>query len=292
MYFLFILFLYINIEKRKIMKIDTRTLQKQQQDVLACLYECRFATNKHIAMYLGRNSHKGVQKKLQILEEHGLIGKRYDKTYKIVGRSAEYYLTPYCARQLQHYGVYADSIDERAIKRLYKNRHVSDVFVDQCLHATYTVLKFKALYVADYEPFMPVDTKTNSHLPAWKPDIYITHETGGYAFFLDIEYDQTPFFILVRKVRNYLRYIEEVWLPETLPRPIFLFVCQTIKTKQKLQKQIERALEDSYDTETVFALTSSQEFYNATDATDKIWQRVTSTDEPTQVAVDMISVAN
>src|ERR1700759_2928953 len=78
-----------------------RTLNNQQVEVLDWLYRFRFSTSRQIARCLGKDKFKSVQKKLQILEKQGYIGKRYDGSYKLQGRPAEYYLTPKGARQLE-----------------------------------------------------------------------------------------------------------------------------------------------------------------------------------------------
>lgn len=96
--------------------MNERALQQSQIEVLGYLYKYRFSTCKQIARHLGKKSHKGIQKKLQILEEHGLLGKRYDKSYKIMGRPAEYYLTPKGARRLRQHQDYTEIVDEKILK--------------------------------------------------------------------------------------------------------------------------------------------------------------------------------
>lgn len=259
--------------------MNERALQQSQVEVLGYLYSYRFCTCRQIAAHLGRKNHKGIQKKLQILEEHGLLGKRYDKSYKIAGRPAEYYLTPKGARRLRQYQDYAEMVDEKNIKLLYQNKTVSDGFVRHCLHIANAALEFKALYDTDWEIFTRADMAANTYLPTWKPDMYIASQDKAHPFFLDIGHEDVKFFLLVRKVRSYLKYIEEIWLPETFPRPCFLFVCESEKTKRRLIRQIERALEDFYDNETVFALTTRQQLEEALHNEDKIWQKVTYSNE-------------
>lgn len=113
--------------------------------------------------------------------------------------------------------------------------------------------------------------------------MYIASQNKAHAFFLDIGHEDVKFFLLVRKVRSYLKYIEEIWLPEMFPRPCFLFVCDSEKAKRRLLRQIERALEDFYDNETIFALTTSQQFKGISHNEDKIWEKVTGDNEPIMV---------
>ena len=78
-----------------------RPLNKQQVRTLHLLYWYRFCTSKQLARSFDKASSKAIQNKLQILEAQELIGKRYDKSYKLAGRSAEYFITPKGARALE-----------------------------------------------------------------------------------------------------------------------------------------------------------------------------------------------
>lgn len=71
-----------------------RPLNLEQIAVLDWLYKVRFSSSKQIAKYLRKANLKTIQNKLQILEKRGFIYKHYDKSYKLAGRSAEYFLTP------------------------------------------------------------------------------------------------------------------------------------------------------------------------------------------------------
>jgi predicted transcriptional regulator len=77
-----------------------RPLNNNQQDILRLLYKFRFSTSELIAKYLNKPNVKLVQKKLKLLEDRGYVAKRYDKSYKLRGKAARYYLTPKAARLL------------------------------------------------------------------------------------------------------------------------------------------------------------------------------------------------
>jgi predicted transcriptional regulator len=71
-----------------------KKLNEEQVAVLQLLWRFRFASNEQIAKYQQKPNSKAVQKRLKILEDQGLIAKRYDKSYKLQGKPAAYYLTP------------------------------------------------------------------------------------------------------------------------------------------------------------------------------------------------------
>jgi SOS-response transcriptional repressor LexA len=65
------------------------------------LYKFRFGSSDLIAKRFNKPSGKYVQKRLHILEDQGYIARRYDKSYKLQGKPAAYYLLPSAARLLQ-----------------------------------------------------------------------------------------------------------------------------------------------------------------------------------------------
>jgi len=70
-----------------------KQLNQEQIAVLQMLYRFRFASNEQVAKFQEKPGSKAVQKRLKILEDQGLIAKRYDKSYKLQGKPAAYYLT-------------------------------------------------------------------------------------------------------------------------------------------------------------------------------------------------------
>src|SRR5437868_6830189 len=75
-----------------------KKLNEEQVEVLQMLYRFRFASSEQIAQFQGKPNAKAIQKRLKILEDQDLIAKRYDKSYKLQGKPAAYYLTPNGAR--------------------------------------------------------------------------------------------------------------------------------------------------------------------------------------------------
>lgn len=133
-----------------------RPLNDSQLEVLKLLYKFRFSSSELAARYLGKANIKLVQKKLKVLEDQGYAGKRYDKSYKLQGKAANYYLTPKGARLLrQLYQQYKDSggktkpsieISNQGIKQLYKNQTVLEDFITHCLNILNIYLKLREQY--------------------------------------------------------------------------------------------------------------------------------------------------
>ncbi len=261
-----------------------RPLNSEQLAVLHWLYKSRFSTSKQIAKHLLKPNHKGIQNKLQILEEQGYIGKHYDKTYKLAGRAAEYFLTPKGARQLP-----ADSVNEWAIKSLYKNKAVSPEFIAHCLNVADIALQLQAIYGDKLRLFTKSTMVAYSYFPTWKPDLFLsfkphakssTNNEPPHRYFLDVWDSTTPFFVSVRKARNYITYAEEgEWPTDEYVLPTVLAVCQDAKAQKKLTGQVKRAFDEKYITDEVTFATVTQEQLDKATGTAKLWQKIADDDE-------------
>jgi DNA-binding PadR family transcriptional regulator len=264
-----------------------RPLNKQQLGVLYRLYWYRFCTSKQLAQLLERSSPKAIQNKLQVLEEQGYIGKRYDKSYKLAGCPAEYYITPKGARELEKRK--PNSTNQRATKSLYKNKTVSDDFLKHTVAVTDTAQHTRAIY-GDKLWILPKSYMVNySFYPKWTPDLHLKIPKRGEApakhYFVDVWDGTKPFFVSVRKTGNYVNFKESGDWQEDEPYPTILAICEDAYTQKKLNRQMKRILNDAWDDELVFATTTRQQFENATKPTDKIWLKVDLDDEAELVSL-------
>lgn len=257
-----------------------RPLNSEQLAVLDWLYKVRFSSSKQIAKYLLKPNQKAIQNKLQILEERGFISKHYDKSYKLAGRSAEYFLTPKGARQLP-----ADSVNEWAIKSLYKNKTLSQDFVQHCLNLADLALQLQAIYGDKLRVFTRSDMAAFDYFPTWTPDLFLNVKAGSNRrrYFLDLWDDTQPFFVSVRKARNYIKYAaDDKWPDEAGDLPTILAICKDEQTQSKLNKQIRYALDGADD---IAFATTTQEQLGAATVSSKLWHKITEDDEPTRTSL-------
>lgn len=252
-----------------------RPLNKQQIRTLHLLYWYRFCTSKQLARSFGKTSPKAIQNKLHILEAQGLIGKRYDKSYKLAGRSAEYFIIPKGARALEKAN--PGSTNAWATKSLYKNKTVSDDFLKHCIKVTETAQRLRATY-GDSKKFhiLPKSYMAQlSYYPSWTPDLHIEipakGETPTKHYFLDIWDGTKPFFVSVRKTRNYVNFKDSGEWQEDEPYPAILAICEDERTQKKLNRQMKRILDEAWDDELVFATTTRQQLEVANKPGEKIW---------------------
>ena len=267
-----------------------RPLNKQQVQALFILYWYRFCTSKQIAVSLKRSDPKGIQNKLKVLEDQGLISKRYDKSYKLAGRPAEYYITPKGARALE--AAQPDATNPWATKSLYKNKTVSDEFLKHTTTVVDVAQHLRALH-GDRLWILPKSyTAKYSVYPTWTPDLHIKipkrGDTPTKHYFLDVWDGSKPFFVSVRKTRNYVNFKESGDWHDDEPYPAILAICEDTYTQKKLNRQMKRILDDSWDDELVFATTTREQLEDATKPTDKIWLKVNLDNEAELVSLKVL----
>lgn len=229
-----------------------------------------------------RANPKSIQNKLQILEAQALISKRYGASYKLAGRPAEYSITPKGARELEKHK--AGTTNQWATKNLYKNKTVSDDFLKHCITVTDTAQRLRTLYGEKLWILPKSYTSQYNHYPAWAPDLHLKlperGETPVKHYFVDV-YDGTkPFFVSVRKAKNYVTFKESGEWFEKEPYPAILVICEDKVAQKKLNRQMRRILDDVWDDELVFATTTKQLLDEAMRPTDKIWSKMYADNSP------------
>ncbi len=262
-----------------------KKLNAEQLEVLELLCKFRFGSNDLIAQYFGKKDRSFVFKRLSILLEQELIGKRFDSSYRIQGKPAAYYLTPAGARVLQkQHEPGGDAIN---IKAIYKDKTVKDDFVRQCLDifAVYNWLR------AQYGDKLKFFTKANlnygqfDYFPQPLPDAYLRLHLGDdKQYFLDFYYDNQPFFVATRKLKKYVDYAESgAWEETGTALPAILAVCESPSLQKRLQKRIVTSVNNSWSDDLIFASAVKTELLGD-QAT--VWRPATSPD--TTVAMQAI----
>lgn len=265
-----------------------RELNQGQLDVLRLLYKFRFSSSELVGRAIGKQNIKVVQKKLKVLEDQGYVGKRYDKTYKLRGKPAAYYITPKGARLLREHDPQdkaSTTITDQGIKQLYKNTSVTEDHIAHCLSILTVHLHLQTFYGENCLTFTRVQMTTVTYLPDWLPDLFVSikrsadKKAAPQRFFLDVWDGTRPFFVSVRKVRNYITFSEDGdWPTDQAAFPAILIVCKDDRMQKKLNRQIRKALDDSYE-EMTFATTTEDNLLGASRKDEEVWQLATESDE-------------
>jgi hypothetical protein len=254
-----------------------KQLNIDQLRVLSLLHRFRFASSRQIASYSFKKTEKSIQKRLKILENRGLIAKRYDKSYKLRGKPAAYYLLPKGARALEKLQPPANPIK---IKTIYTDGLVSENFISHSRHIMDACLELRQLYLQSRLEFF---TKSElnyddfDHFPQPLADVYIRLHSnrGELQYFLDIFEDTEPYFVLIRRAVKYINYAAEGdWAATETTLPIILFVVGNKSIEKRLRKRLTSLLEDNYEEELKFATASLPEVLDLGARKDNIWRLV------------------
>ena len=215
-----------------------RQLSQNQLEVLRVLYRYRFASRDLIAKYFNK---KDVYRQLLILEDRGLIGKRYEPSYRFAGKPAAYYLKPEGMRALQFID---EDVNKMTIKKLYVAKQVSETFVDHCM----TILAI-SLKLRHTQPTVKFFTKVDlqkddySYFPSPLPDAYI--RVGDQHHFLIYIDNSKPFFTTVKWLKLLEEYYENgTWDDTGTEFPSIVTVLDDQEHLKKLTRFIENNIED------------------------------------------------
>jgi hypothetical protein len=230
-----------------------KKLNPEQVEVLQMLYRFRFASSEQIAQFQAKPNAKAIQKRLKILEDQDLITKRYDKSYKLQGKPAAYYLTPAGAR------AFAANIERKPdeplnMKRLYSSKDASEGFITHCRNVLAVYLALKALHPKQAELIYFTKNQLNyekyDFFPSPLQDAYV-HIRKGQAdrhFFLDIFEDSQPFFVLIRRIKKYLDYSSGGNWDAHCDMPLtILMVVENKSVHKRLRKRLAYELRESYE---------------------------------------------
>jgi hypothetical protein len=229
-----------------------RKLNTEQIEVLELLYKFRFGSNDLFARYFGMKDRSFVFKRLSILQERGLIGKRFEPSYRLQGKPAAYYLLPEGARTLQKYRD-QDDADEVNVKGIYKDARVSEAFIKHCFNVFHLYNQLTDQY--DDIDFLSKSDQVSliDELPKPLPDAYITLDTDPTEhFFVDVLDDDAHLLVdASKKMRRYIKYRGDGdWaaLSES-PFPKLIFVCNSEKACKQVQKRCDYLIDKSWETD-------------------------------------------
>ena len=256
-----------------------RKLNAEQLEVLELLYKFRFGSNDLIAQYFGKKNRSFVFKRLSILLEQGLISKRFDSSYRIKGKPAAYYLLPAGARKLQETRSAEDEVVN--IKSIYKDKTVSETFIQHSLNIFTAYNQLKAQYGDELAFFTKTNLASYEHFPKPLPNAFASLKAKDSTrhFFVEIVEDTQPFFAAVRSIQKYLDHKESgEWAITETDYPTVLFICESTSLQKRLQKQAAKMLNASWVDDLDFATTTKAELRSLPED-DAIWQDATKPEE-------------
>lgn len=265
-----------------------RALNEEQAEILKQLYYFRFATSTLLTETIRPKHRESVNSRLNILYKHKLIGKHYDKSYKINRKPATYFLLPESFKYLREEGV----VSELMLKRIYNDRKATDSFIAHCLTIFELSNKLNSVYGNKIEFFTESEfSEGYDFFPKPLPDGFIRYQKSPKSkpksYFLHIVNSAKPFFTASRKLDSYIVYADsDKWDRKTEEIPKMLFVCEQASLESRLQKQANRIAEEqpSY---LHFYTTTKERLLDLDDVSDNIWLKLSENDERRTSIIDM-----
>ncbi len=206
-----------------------KQLNPNQLEVLRILFRYRFASRDLIAQYFNK---KDVYRQLLVLEDRGLVGRRYEPSYKLAGKPAAYYLKPEGLRELQQ----SDNGIEANIKNIYRATQVSEEFINHCISLFAISLRLTRLdQKTKFFTKIELQKDDYTYFPSPLPDAYIRINDNHY--FLNYIDSSKPFFAAVRWLKSLEEYYENgAWDDTGTQFPVVLCVVDTESIQKRLLK--------------------------------------------------------
>lgn len=261
------------------MKMDKRSVLKQGQiDILETLYKYRFGSRQLLADSLGIKSGSNLFEKLNVLMKHGFVVRRYDKSYKLRGVPAAYYLTPKGLRQLQSiHG--SERVTDAIIKASYRDKVVSQSFVNHVVEVYAHVNRLQRKH-PPLKVFLRREMALYSYFPDSPPDAFLSLKTadGLRRFFFDVVSKDAPPSAINRHLVNYMEFFDEGGWDATgsdLPKLLFLLENPSAESRLRRAAHAVRSRFDLDDEIEVYTATTE----NLLGDDSVIWSSIDEPDE-------------
>ena len=254
-------------------------LKKGQIAILEALYECRFCSCRLLADRLGITSGSSLHEKLNVLMKHGFVDRRYDKSFRLRGMPAAYYVTPKGLRQLQLiHG--RERVTDAIVKAGYRDRVVSQAFVNHAVRVCAYINQLQHRYPL-LEVLLRREMMLYSYVPANPPDAFLLLRVndGIRQFFFDVvSKDMLPSTIN-RRIVGYMSFFDSGgWNEANSDMPKLLLLLEDTAMKRRLER-IARAIRSRFDLddEIEIYIAMAEDLLNGDTA---IWLSIDETSEP------------
>jgi hypothetical protein len=224
-----------------------KPLNDYQIQLIQTLYKFRFATTKLIASSRKANE-RVISSRLKILLDQDYIGRHYDNSYKLIGKSASYYLRPKAIRYLK-LQTYAN---KQVLSSIYHDKRASDSQINHWLSLFEIYVAFKRLYPDTFRFYSKNELAGKTNLPEELPDARLSRikakPNKDNDFFLECYEDSIVYRRLIIKIRRLIDYAEtDKWQKRTDQMfPTILLVCESRTLQFRVIRLVKRVLDSSF----------------------------------------------
>ena len=256
-----------------------RSPSASQLHILNIIYTFRFANRTLLSQYLQKPNNSSLYFKLEVLAKHEFLGKRYDKSYRLAGREAEYYVLPKGLRALRdsaHLGVTNSMVTAN-----YRDKTASDAFVHEQL-LLFAIRNQLVQAHPGLQYFTDRDVQLLDYFPRPLPRGFISlkqQDEDAKRFFVEYLPARTHTRKIVGRLQQYVKYYEsEVWNITNTPSPAILYVCTDTMTERGLQRYIARTANNT-EVELNIYTTTEKALLNLQPSHTTIWTGIDNTDD-------------
>jgi len=214
-------------------------LSEKQINVLITIYRFRFITIPLLAKY-NEVSNQSIAGSIKVLEEAGLVNKRYNSSYKLQGKAARYFLSPKAIKLFQE----SDDINQHSLNLFYKTKLLSEDAVDSHIQTLQTYIDYKAKLANNYTLKTKYELYKHEDQPDPPSDIYARSNNKQQSdIFIEI-HNNSQAFIIQKRLTYLAEFIEENY-EDNQPKVILI----TNKKDKRLKRIIENLNEEYSDGE-------------------------------------------
>ena len=217
-----------------------RQLNNNQIQNLKTVLKFRYVTTNNLAHYQSITTNS-AHSALEILSKAGYLEKIYEKSYRLLNKSARYFLTQQALTFLRSQPDI--QLDEAVWKSRKTDGKKTPDFIDLqvALHAAYNDL------IARFGDKIAIDTALELHgtegVIKPLPGLLVRPNTGN-AFFVEVTDGQHLFFIR-KRIRKYIEnYESNEWEWDTYPD--VYFIRSSASDRTRLRKFVYQIMEDNY----------------------------------------------
>lgn len=217
-------------------------LNPKQIHLLKLTYKFRFISAPLLAKF--RETDRAVTgSALRTLFEKKYLGRHYDKSYKLQGKGAAYFLA---ARGLKYLRT-EPGMNEEVLRAMYKNKSLSRKFVDHNLDVAEAYLALRNSYPETFNLFTKSEQHTFDYFPDPRPDLYlnrIKQKSSHNEYMLDV-FTDAPLFIIKKRAAAYMEHYDSGdWEGGSdADYPGVLMVVKDSGMEKQLQQHLSRRLE-------------------------------------------------
>ena len=218
-------------------------VNQNQLELLLLMYKFRFVTMPLLSKSR-KISKVSIFKTMNILLDKQYVLKRYDKSYKLAGKPAQFALAKQAISLLKDH----KGLSEKYLHSLYRNPGLSEQFANHCLEVYQAYLTLNQQYPDTFSIYTRAElVDYEDSYPEPLPDLVLKRkdsETTPKMYFLDI-LKESQLWLIKKCINAYIEHYESGdWEEEIYPT--VLFVCEDSNVEKKVLEYAEQAKDNAF----------------------------------------------